>query len=384
MREDTVKRFCNAEDLCTYDPYDIWQTRLGFQVKRLFNRNRYLGLPAAGVLTVFDKFINNEARCFYQPKEYAVVRALAALSLLNCYEMHPDEQCLSSARRHLDWLLDHSCQGYSGYCWGLGFRHTVSRLIEHDANTPYSTMTPYPLEGFVRYAALTRDTAYDSVISSIMHFFDLDISIMEETPEWMATSYGPCKDRMVVNASSYAMYAYALGLYHLRDKAPAHWRERILKMYNFVKNQQREDGSWLYSPEGKSFIDCFHSCIVLKNLIKTSRLQRLEGCVEIVDRGYEYLKNNFLDSRYHLYRRFSLSNKPSIVKFDLYDNAELLLVAALLGDHAEVHALSTSIGERFCQGDDIFSEIDLLGIRRNKNMLRWAVMPYLHAISSVH
>src|SRR5258706_6803569 len=48
-----VERFCAAEDLATYDPYDIWMTPLGFAVKNFYNRWPVAGLPPAGLLSVF-------------------------------------------------------------------------------------------------------------------------------------------------------------------------------------------------------------------------------------------------------------------------------------------------------------------------------------------
>ena len=58
---------------------------------------------------------------------------------------------LEYAERHLDWLVANSCSGFSGLCWGLGFVHPAARGLVYDQNTPFSTITPYPLEALVRY-----------------------------------------------------------------------------------------------------------------------------------------------------------------------------------------------------------------------------------------
>jgi hypothetical protein len=88
-----------------------------------------------------------------------------------------------------------------------------------------------------------------------------------------------------------------------------------------------------------------------------------------------------LDTRHFLFKRFSVKNKPSIVKFDLYDNAEMLNLALLLGDRCVADKLIASIDRNFRAGTDIYSQIDLFGVRRSRNTLRWAVMPYLYALS---
>ena len=378
-----IEHFSCQEDLATYDPYDIWKTRPGFYVKDLFNRNRAMGLLPAGALTLFDTLLNGTARLFYVRQEYPIVRALAALSLLNLHRCGGDSGHLDYARGHLQWLAEHCCEGYAGACWGLGFRYPVSSTIIYDANTPFVTITPYAIEAFVEYEALTGDRRYSSLVGSAYDFFDRDIHVMQETDDWMATSYGPIPDRMVTNAVSYTMYSYALLLPYLESEARSKALRRIDKLYTFVRLNQRPDGLWLYSPEGQSFIDCFHTCFVLKNLLKTRRLVDLPDSIGIVTHGYSRMKATMYDARSGLFTRFALSNKPSLVKYDLYDNAEALGLAVLLGDDQLVASLSRAIDQCFRQGSDVYSQIDGMGIRRNRNMLRWAVMPYVHALSQV-
>lgn len=102
----------------------------------------------------------------------------------------------------------------------------------------------------------------------------------------------------------------------------------------------------------------------------------------VIERGYEYLLRNFKDDSTGLLRRFAVANKPGIIKFDLYDNAEMLNLSILLDDKDTVEKLSASIEKYFYSDFDIYSKIDILGTRSDKNTLRWAVMPYLYAIYS--
>jgi hypothetical protein len=378
-----LEHFCARDDLSTYDPYDIWKTSLGFRIKDLYNRRPRAGLMPAALLTLFDDLVNNRRRLFYSRKEYPIVRAFAALSLLNLYRRNGKRQLLEFAGRHLEWLAAHPCTGYRGYGWGLGFPYAVTRDVIYGPNTPLSTMTPYALEAFVRFREISGDARFDSVTEAVYRFFEQDIQVMEEDGETMATSYGPFRDRIVINAVSYAMYAYSLFLASAAGERRASIETKIGKLYGYVRKTQAADGSWFYSPQGRSFIDCFHSCIVLKNLAKTSRALPLEGVASVIGRGYEYLKRNMLDADNFLFRRFAVSNKPSIVKFDLYDNAEALNLAMLLGDTPLAEKLLQSVSSHFCDGLDIYSQIDLIGARRNRNMLRWAVMPFLYAVSQI-
>ena len=83
-------------------------------MKDLFNRRRILGMLPAAALTLFDTYLNNDLRWFYRAQEYPVVRALAALALLNVQEKRSSEDLIPSVRCHLDWLRDHAIGGYSG------------------------------------------------------------------------------------------------------------------------------------------------------------------------------------------------------------------------------------------------------------------------------
>ena len=107
----------------------------------------------------------------------------------------------------------------------------------------------------------------------------------------------------------------------------------------------------------------------------------LPGSSQIIKLGYSYILNSFYDSKIGLFKRFSISNKPSLVQYDLYDNAELLQLAKLLGDSGTVLKLERAIKRKFCKGEDVYSNIDLFGFKRNKNTYRWAVMPYILAKS---
>jgi hypothetical protein len=377
-----IEHFCDRDDLSTYDPYDIWNTSLGFRVKKLYNRQPYWGLLPAAVFAGFDDLANNKRRLFYIRNEYPIVRALAALCLLNLHRYDGHTRHLERARQHIGWLLENSCQGYSGFCWGLGVPNAMKEWV-YSSSTPYSTMTPYALEALVGFSRASADTQYDSVVESVFRFFDRDIQVMYEDEEALATSYGPFRDRTVINAASYTMYSYAACLPYVPRQEKSRIEARIRKLYTFVSRNQRDDGSWFYSPQAGSFIDCFHSCIVLKNVIKTARIVALDHSMVVVTAGYAYLKDAFLDEHHLLFKRFSVKNKPGLVRFDLYDNAEVLNLALLLGDSGFAHSLLASIRRHFCRGVDVYSQINLMGGLRNKNTLRWAVMPFLHAISQM-
>ena len=376
-----VDAFCSRADLTCNDPYDVWQTTAGQHIKRLFYRHRAIGSCPAALVSVLDLFLSRWAHKFYIRREYPIVRAIAALALLNLYRVFPEERYLSSARRHLVWLENHPCRP-GLYAWGLPFDHVLTASSTYPANTPFSTVTAYPLEAFVDYSTLTGDHRFTYLIPKMWDFFT-HLPVMREDESCLATSYGPDRDFIVTNSVSYTMYAHALALPFLTEDKQSEARRKLARLYNFVRLQQRSDGSWLYSPEGLSFIDCFHSCIVLKNLIKTHGLVHLPESEVVTRLGYQYLIRHFRDNRTGLFKRFTLATKPSLVAFDLYDNAEMLNLCALRGDYALANDLAVAIDRWFCAEHVIYSQVDLLGKRRRANTLRWAVMPYLYALSAL-
>ncbi len=374
-----IERYCIRSDLSTYDPYDVWKTRLGFACKDYFNRHRLVGLTPAAVMTLFDCLINDRVRLFYRRQEYPVVRALAALSLLAAYKTVGTARYLEYAKKHLEWLAANHCSGYCGIGWGIGFDHAVSSELRYSANTPFTTITPYCLEAFVRFEMITGEPCFHKVIRGIFRFFEEDIVVMEEAGDYMATSYGPMSDRVVTNAISYTMYAYSLLLSYIPDTMRVTIRDKIVKLYGFLRRTQQADGSWWYSPRGVSFVDCFHSCITLKNIIKTNATVPLEASQSVVEKGYRYVTTRLWDERAGLCRRFAVRRQPGIVRYDLYDNAEALGLAVLMGDDELAGCLERAIESAFCRGEHVFSKIDFCGMRRNRDMLRWAVMPYVYA-----
>ena len=379
MRKELIKNYLIKDELLTYDPYDVWKTDTGSNIKKVYYKHKYLGLLPAGALTIYDTYINNSFRVGYKKQEYPIVRAQAVLTLLNLYEEEENILYLEYAKKHIDWLLEHSSKGYSGYCWGTGFKIVISDTLIYDKNVPFSTNTPYILEAFHHYYQLTKEPQSLEVIKSIYNFYEKDILILEEDENILITSYGPFKDRVVTNAVAYTMYSYSIFYNYFDNKK--YITNKIKKMHNFILSVQQKDGSWMYAPyDNNSFIDCFHSAFIIKNLIKTAKNTPIEIEYKIIEEGYNYIIKNFYDKENHLFKRFSLSNKPSLIKFDLYDNAEMLYLAKLMNDIQLVKKLEKSI-QNFQYKESIYSVIELFGKKKNPDTLRWAVMPYLLAES---
>ena len=376
-----IEKFTLKDDLSTYDPYDVWKTTIGFFIKKEYYKSKIALIPA-GILTLIDHYINNKVRFFYKKQEYPIVRAQASLTLINLYQKSGNKKNIEYAKIHIDWLLQNYSKNYNGYCWGLNFRWVYSANDVYNETIPFSTHTPYPLEAMVKYYQIIKDERLIEPIRSVFLFLENDIKVMKETDEILIMSYGVEKDRIVANSNSYIMYMYSLLIDFIPERSD-YIKTKINKIYHFLVSVQNNDGSWLYAPyDENSFIDCFHSCFILKNIFKTNANFKLTGANNTINHGYLFIKNSFYCEKKGLYKRFTKQNKPSIVRFDLYDNAEMLSLAILLLDEEVVIKLNIQIQSIFCNKNDIYSVVDVFGIKKNKNTLRWAVLPYLLAISS--
>ena len=383
MNEEQFCRLCFSNDLRTSDPYDVWKTQIGLLVKNLWNKSKFLGTIPAALITIFDQYINNRLRLFYTKQEFPIVRALAASCLLNKYEKNNNPIYLFWAKAHIDWLVNNYSKGYSGYCWGLNM-DWASKNGLYGKDTPFITHTPYVLEALIRYQKLSNEDDYQEIIKSIYKFINIDLLKIINNEEILCLSYAPLEEpRIVINANSYALYSLSLLFSFLPEKLII--KNDIICLFNFIASVQNKDGSWWYYHDKKAgnFIDCFHTCFILKNLIKSSRYNVLPANhTTVIERGYHYLMNNFYDEKKGLFKRYAKSDKLGLVKFDLYDNAEMLNLANLYGDTVLFNELKHNIEKEFFKKNEIYSTIDLFNLKKNKNMLRWAIMPYLNAISS--
>ncbi len=384
MNEDfkLFQKHLLSEELKTPDPYDIWNTKLGQSIKKVYYKNKVLGiLPSAG-LTIFDLYFNNQMRLGYRERGYPIAHAHKALIGMELFKKTKEPQYLSLAQDSISWLANNYSKGYSGHCWGINMPW-VSKIAVYDENIPHVTHTPYPLEAFIDFQNLKKSRDYEDIIVSVFDFLENDLHKMIDNDLVLALSYSPkTEKRIVINANSYAMLCYAL----LVDKSHLGRRyneDKVKRIYQFLVDHQNSDGSWYYFSDDApgNFIDCFHTCFVLKNIFKVNKIVPISNSEKIIAKGYQYLKYSLWDSKRSLFKRFSVTDRLSPVKYDLYDNAEMLNIAILLKDDALIETLSASIQRNFVSGEDIYSNIVYPNLKVNKNTLRWATLPYLYALS---
>jgi hypothetical protein len=152
---------------------------------------------------------------------------------------------------------------------------------------------------------------------------------------------------------------------------------------NFVIESQNANGSWYYSVDGqRDFVDHFHTCFVLKALVKIEALTRNSECTKAIERGVNYYVANLFDSS-SLPKPFSRAPRMTVYRNELYDCAECINLATLLrGRFPSLdHILSIVPGLDWQNPDGSFRARKLLLGWDNTPMHRWAQSQMFRSLS---
>ena len=207
-----------------------------------------------------------------------------------------------------------------------------------------------------------------------MRFWIIRISPTSATASTCSYTPDPKQSVGVVNANAYRAFLLTSAAYDFSEEK--YWKvaERNL---NFVIESQNDDGSWYYARDGKrTFIDHFHTCFVLKALIKIEGLTGHSGCSEAIKRGIEYYVNNLFDES-GIPKPFSSRPRLTVYRQELYDYAECINVATLLnGRFPKLDELLSSVLNDLLRtwqnSDGSFHSRRLLLGWDNVPMHRWA------------
>jgi len=362
----------------TYDPYDIWCTNLGVVVRRYFYRNSFAGKLGAVCLSLADWLTPNLIRslCKSTPRQYPIAVAHYALCC--------DTTDSGESQGYLKLLqsMAVSAAGQPDCSWGLGFSW-MSKNGLYPPDLPFVTHTPYVMEALLHLVHNERCSSNAMSLFNRTWLFLQSLHIMHEAQNELALSYAPVDEpRIVVNANAYAAFAYALHAVHGLPEHTEEARRRAIALARWVCKQQSDNGSWRYyaDDEPGNFIDGFHSCFVVKNLIKTQKLiPELEHTLEEpIKKGFNFIRQYLYDDRKGLCRRFMTRSHLDPFHWDIYDQAEYLGLLIDFGHLDEARRLARKVESVFADNGHWFCRIDIFGRRWGKNFMRWGITPFLY------
>jgi hypothetical protein len=281
-------------------------------------------------------------------------------------------------------LLASSIPGYRGHCWGYPFDWRQN-LGLWKKNTPFITTTPYCFELFAKLFDVTGEKAYLDIARSIADFVHQDLLDTPTSETAAASGYAPQDHSLVINASAYrAMVLFDAA----RRFGKPEYSQAAARNLNFVLENQRPDGAWLYSlDEGERFIDHFHTCFVLKNLWKIKRHVPDTRIEEAIQRGYAYYRRELFDLD-GLPKPFAVKPRIQFTQINMYDVAESISLGVMLRDEVSgALEIAQRLTGRLCRDWQLpqgyfvtFTYVG--GLRHTLPYLRWPQAPLFYALTN--
>ncbi len=370
----------------SYDPYDIWGTRYGLWSRKVYYAKGKAGIPLVAPVVAIDLLCPSLRKWFVKKDRFATCDAQLLLAFLNLYRITGNQGDLDRAVALGDEILEYSIPGYKGPCWGYPFDWQNNKDEVWPKNTPYITCTPYCYEAYLGLLEATGDERYRKLATGIAEFIFGDLKNLPTGPDSAAGSYSPYDERQVVNATAYRAYILAdAGKRFGRKDYLADSRLNL----NFVLESQAEDGSWAYAMnEKKSFIDNFHTCFNLKNLIKLQRVLPDERVGEAIGKGYEYYRSHLIDADGNP-KSFAVEPRLQLAKLEMYNFAEGITLGALLGDEIPgARELANGLAGKLVREHQLrdghfVTRVFRGGIRHTFPFLRWPQAQLFYSLTNL-
>jgi hypothetical protein len=312
----------------SYDFQSFYASNLGRRAKALYYKKPFLGAVAVSPIIFCEAFVPSAKRLFWKPQRFPIADAHYAMSYLFLARVFKEEKYYRRAVGFLDVLEETRCKGYEHYCWGYPYNWETLRGTIREG-TPLITSVPYVYEAFKQAHQMDPNDRWLGIMHSIAEHAYRDYKDIDTSPSASTCSYTPDpRDSIrVVNANAYRAFLLTSAALDFSDERYQRVAQRNL---NFVLEAQNPDGSWYYATDGqRDFIDHFHTCFVLKALVKIEILTGSSQCRNAIERGVSYYLRNLFDGR-GLPRPFSRPPRWIIYRRELYDFAECVNLGTLV------------------------------------------------------
>ncbi len=358
----------------SYDHQSMFAGRVGGPAKALYYRHPALGTVAVAPMLAFEAFLPVMRQAFWKRQRFPIADAHYASGFAFLAKASQQESHYLRAVHFLQALIA-SRADHCRYAWGYPFDWvTVRGTIK--SGTPLITTVPYVYEAFEQVYRIDSDGQWLAIMKSIADHALLDYTEHSTSKDAASCSYtpNPADTSGVVNASAYRAWLLTKAGYDFDD---AGYRDAGQRSLNFVLQSQNEDGSWYYAMDQKrDFIDHFHTCFVLKALVKTFALTGQTTCSRAIERGVEYYLGHLFDEQ-GLPKPFSRRPRLTIYRRELYDYAECINLGVLLSGRvpdfdARLRAVVGDLLRRWKKGDGSFRARQLMFGWDNVPMHRWA------------
>jgi hypothetical protein len=328
---ESVLRFATWLDWygeSSYDFQTFYASDLTRNIKALYYKRPVLGTMAVAPIIFCEAFVPAARALFWKRQRFPIADAHYAMGFALLSQVLGQEQYYHRAVHFLEVLKSTRCPGYVNHCWGYPFNWEGIRGTIREG-TPLITTVPYVYEAFRSVWQIDKKAEWFQIMrSTAMHGLE-DYRDFETSANASTCSYTPDPKQSVgvVNANAYRAFLLMQAADDFSDDRFRRVAERNL---NFVLECQNSDGSWYYANDGKRlFIDHFHTCFVLKALVKVEQMTGHKGCTAAIERGVNYYVANLFDQD-GLPKPFSRRPRMTVYRRELYDYAECINLATLL------------------------------------------------------
>ena len=328
---ESVLRFATWLDWygeSSYDFQTFYASDLTRNIKALYYKRPMLGTMAVAPIIFCEAFVPAARALFWKRQRFPIADAHYAMGFALLSQVLGQEQYYRRAVHFLEVLKSTRCPGYVNHCWGYPFNWEGIRGTIREG-TPLITTVPYVYEAFRSVWQIDKKAEWFQIMrSTAMHGLE-DYRDFETSANASTCSYTPDPKQSVgvVNANAYRAFLLMQAADDFSDDRFRRVAERNL---NFVLECQNSDGSWYYANDGKRlFIDHFHTCFVLKALVKVEQMTGHKGCTAAIERGVNYYVANLFDQD-GLPKPFSRRPRMTVYRRELYDYAECINLATLL------------------------------------------------------
>jgi hypothetical protein len=377
-------RWLDAFGEWSQDPYDFWASSVGARAKTLYYRRRLLGKVAAAPFVLPD-LVAPRTRALVRPRDrFPIADAHYAMGFFALARAEDDSRHIQRAQGYLEALERSRSPLFEDPAWGYPFDWPTRYGVYH-SGWPLITSTPYGYEAFEAGYAASSQSGYAEMMRGVARFAAERIPVTPVGPGAEASAYTPFDRRQVVNASAYRGFLLTAGG---RRFGREDWLVAARRNIAYVLQSQLDDGSWPYSTDGPDdFVDNFHTCFVLKNLVKIWTLTGDEEVREAIEAGYGFYLDKLLDQTG---RPIPFARRPRLTlhKRDLYDYAEGINLAHLLQDEIPaacgvLKSLVRDLIERWMLPDGHFVTREKVIGRNTIPYHRWAQSQTFHALARV-
>lgn len=311
----------------SHDHQSFFAGRWGGKAKSLYYRHPLPGAVAVAPMIFSEAFVPSVRRFFARPLRFPIADAHYAMGFALLFRLLGEPRHRERALHFAGMLEATRCPGAGRAGWGYPF-DWVTRTGVIPANTPLITTTPYCYDAFAAVHDLDPHPRWLGLMQSAAEHAFVDIADRRISDDAASAGYHPHdREGGVVNASAYrAWLLTSAGLRFGRDDYLRAARRNL----NYVLGAQREDGSWFYATDGvRDFVDHFHTCFVLKALVRIDGITGEGWCTRAVEAGVRYYVRHLFDGE-DLPRPFARAPRLTVYRRELYDYAECINLATLL------------------------------------------------------